>query len=148
MSAIAARERKAMESIAAGLPTKSAKIRSLAAAGYSRSEIAKYLDIRYQHVRNVLVASSPEAVPQRTVTTVGRGGRVVIPAAYRKALGLEEGDEAVLWLEGEALHLEGRAARLRRLQERIAKRMKGPAFSVDAFLAERRAQARREDADD
>jgi len=39
----------------AGLPTKSAKIRALAAAGLSRSEIAKGLGIRYQHVRNVLI---------------------------------------------------------------------------------------------
>lgn len=38
-----------------GLPTKSAKIRALNAKGASRSEIANYLGIRYQHVRNVLV---------------------------------------------------------------------------------------------
>lgn len=36
------------------LVTKSAKIRLLAADGVSTSEIAKVLDIRYQHVRNVL----------------------------------------------------------------------------------------------
>lgn len=39
----------------ADLPTKSAKIRALAAKGLSRSEIAKGLGIRYQHVRNVLI---------------------------------------------------------------------------------------------
>lgn len=39
----------------AGLSTKSAKIRSMFADGYTRSQIAKALDIRYQHVRNVLV---------------------------------------------------------------------------------------------
>ncbi len=38
-----------------GLPTKSAKIRALNDAGYERTEIAKFLDIRYQHVRKVLV---------------------------------------------------------------------------------------------
>jgi len=37
------------------LPTTSAKIRALNAQGKSRSEIAKILDKRYQHVRNVLV---------------------------------------------------------------------------------------------
>ena len=36
--------------------TKSSKIRKLAAAGHSRADIAKALGIRYQHVRNVLVA--------------------------------------------------------------------------------------------
>jgi hypothetical protein len=35
--------------------TKSAAIRKLAAEGKSRGEIAKMLDIRYQHVRNVLI---------------------------------------------------------------------------------------------
>ncbi len=37
------------------LPTKSAKIRFLNALGWKRGDIAKYLDIRYQHVRNVLI---------------------------------------------------------------------------------------------
>lgn len=36
--------------------TKSALIRHLAGEGKSRSEIAKMLNIRYQHVRNVLTA--------------------------------------------------------------------------------------------
>lgn len=37
------------------LPTKSSKIRYLNSLKYSRSEIAVELDIRYQHVRNVLI---------------------------------------------------------------------------------------------
>ncbi len=37
------------------LPTKSAKIRYLNAQDWKRGDIAKKLDIRYQHVRNVLV---------------------------------------------------------------------------------------------
>lgn len=44
-----------------GLNTKSAKIRALAQAGYSRVEIANYLGVIYQHVRNVLVQSGIEA---------------------------------------------------------------------------------------
>jgi len=39
----------------ASLPTKSAKIRAMASDGFTRSQIAKALDIRYQHVRNVLL---------------------------------------------------------------------------------------------
>ena len=35
--------------------TKSNKIRTLYALGTTRSQIAKLLEIRYQHVRNVLV---------------------------------------------------------------------------------------------
>lgn len=37
------------------LPSKSAKVRYLDSMNVSRSEISKLLDIRYQHVRNVLV---------------------------------------------------------------------------------------------
>lgn len=36
------------------MPTKSAKIRALSAAGHPTGEISKILGIRYQHVRNVL----------------------------------------------------------------------------------------------
>jgi len=41
-----------------GLTTTSDKIRALARAGYLRTEISKLLDIRYQHVRQVLVAAN------------------------------------------------------------------------------------------
>jgi DNA invertase Pin-like site-specific DNA recombinase len=37
------------------LSSKSAKIRTMYADGYTRSQIAKILGIRYQHVRNVLI---------------------------------------------------------------------------------------------
>jgi hypothetical protein len=37
------------------METKSSKIRFLNSIGYSRGQIAKYLGIRYQHVRNVLI---------------------------------------------------------------------------------------------
>jgi len=37
------------------LSSKSAKIRAMSADGYTRTQIAKILDIRYQHVRNVLI---------------------------------------------------------------------------------------------
>jgi AbrB family looped-hinge helix DNA binding protein len=33
-------------------------------------------------------------------TIIHEGGRIVIPAAYRKALGLKPGDEVLLVLEG------------------------------------------------
>lgn len=38
-----------------GLETKSAKIRFLKSEGHSTADIARILDIRYQHVRNVLI---------------------------------------------------------------------------------------------
>ena len=44
-------ERKKLDS----LESKSMKIRYLAYKNFSRSEIAKILNLRYQHVRNVLI---------------------------------------------------------------------------------------------
>lgn len=57
--------RDEMDKATEHLGTKSSKIRALAKLGASRSEIAQYLGIRYQHVRNVLVQPAPasEATP-------------------------------------------------------------------------------------
>lgn len=44
-----------MQKVLNGMPSKSAKIRYLAVKGFSRGDIARILDIRYQHVRNVLI---------------------------------------------------------------------------------------------
>ena len=38
-----------------GLDTKSSKIRKLYSEGWEKGDISRYLNIRYQHVRNVLV---------------------------------------------------------------------------------------------
>jgi hypothetical protein len=40
-----------------GLETTADKIRALASSGYDRTEISRFLCIRYQHVRNVLLRS-------------------------------------------------------------------------------------------
>jgi hypothetical protein len=50
-----------------GLSSTSDKIRALARAGYLRTEIAKLLDIRYQHVRKVLMDAGITAGLTRTV---------------------------------------------------------------------------------
>ena len=59
-NAIAAADQEAVKE-ALKLPTKSAQIRALAALNYPRGEISQILtnhygkEVRYQHVRNVLV---------------------------------------------------------------------------------------------
>ena len=50
-------ERPEPDEVVRCLATTSAKIRALATAGYERTAISKYLDIRYQHVRKVLLDS-------------------------------------------------------------------------------------------
>jgi AbrB family looped-hinge helix DNA binding protein len=75
---------------------------------------------------------------------LGRQGRIVIPAEIRDRLGLEEGDEISAHLEGERLILETPQAGFRRLQREFREGAAGRDL-VAELIAERRAEARRED---
>lgn len=48
-------ETETLESLMSQYKTKSALIRELHSRGKTRGEIAKFMGIRYQHVRNVLI---------------------------------------------------------------------------------------------
>jgi AbrB family looped-hinge helix DNA binding protein len=72
------------------------------------------------------------------------GGRIVIPAAIRAALGLRTGDTLIARVEDGELRLTSRAEALRRLQAKIRAWDRGTGSVVDEFLAERRAEAARE----
>lgn len=52
-SAVATTDNAAADTIVASSATKSDKIRQLLAIGMKRGDVAKLLNIRYQHVRNV-----------------------------------------------------------------------------------------------
>lgn len=75
---------------------------------------------------------------------VGRQGRVVIPAAMRRALGLEQGAVLVGHVEDGRLILERRDAVLRRLQSRFAAAVPRDISLADELAAERRDEVRRE----
>jgi len=63
-------EMRPISAVIGGVQTKSAKIRALAEGGYLRSNIAKILDIKYQHVRKVLEDSgSREGLLREAVST-------------------------------------------------------------------------------
>ncbi len=159
-----------MDELTAGLPTKSAKIRRLAAAGYERADIARYLGIRYQFVYNVLSAPQPQtneranglvagatepatsskqeqsqASPQWVWTTVRKGGSIELPVAFLEALGVGEGDQVQLALKGGAAHILSREAALREVQELVRARVPEGVSLVDELIAERRAEAATED---
>ena len=76
-------------------------------------------------------------------TRVAAGGRIVIPAAYRKALGIKPGDDVVLQLESEEIRLYSRKQALRRLQDRVAKAIPRNVSLADELLRERKEEARR-----
>ena len=70
-----------------------------------------------------------------------QGGRIVIPAAYRKALGVEIGDEVLLRLEGGAVRVYTRAEALKRAQRMVRKYVPGGVSLVEELLRERRRDA-------
>jgi AbrB family looped-hinge helix DNA binding protein len=75
---------------------------------------------------------------------VNENGRVVIPASFRKALGICAGDEIVLRLEEDELRISTLKRRLERAQRRVRRYVKPGRSLVDALIAERREAARRE----
>jgi len=71
---------------------------------------------------------------------VGAQGRVVIPAALRKALKLKPGDRLVARKVGESLVLERREIVEKRLRARF-RHIPGDVSLVDELIAERRTEA-------
>ena len=155
--------RQPADEVVAGLTTKADKIRALFRAGYSRSEIAGHLDIRYQHVRNVLVQSGfmetqlsrpmpaqagepGGSLPELVRTAIGPGGRVVIPAAFRKALEVKEGDYIVMHMDGEELRVVNDEKEFERAREVLAKYVPEGVSLVDELIADRRREAAAEEA--
>lgn len=75
---------------------------------------------------------------------IAEGGRIVIPAEYRKALGLRIGDEVVLSLEEDEVHLYTIDAAIRRAQALVRQYVPAERSLVDELIADRRAEAARE----
>jgi AbrB family looped-hinge helix DNA binding protein len=72
------------------------------------------------------------------VVEVGPKGRVVIPAAIRKRLGIEQGTRLAVLVDGDAVVLVPRTA----VEDRLHSIFKGvPASMADDVIEERRAEA-------
>ena len=72
---------------------------------------------------------------------VDQRGRVVIPADYRRTLGLAPGDSVVLELGEGVLRIQTRAAVIRRAQALVTKHTVGKRSLVDELTTERRIEA-------
>ena len=75
---------------------------------------------------------------------VNENGRVVIPAAFRRALGINAGDEVVLRMEDDELRITTLKRRIERAQRLVRKHVKPGASLVDELIAERREEAKNE----
>ena len=76
---------------------------------------------------------------------VGRQGRLVIPANLRLAMGLEAGETLVARVEEDRLVLERPRAALARLQRAFREAVPDGVSLADELVAERRAEAGREE---
>jgi AbrB family looped-hinge helix DNA binding protein len=79
-----------------------------------------------------------------TRLTIHENGRVVIPAAFRKALGINPGDEIILSLDEDELRITTMKRRIERAQRRARQYVKPGVSLVDELIAERREAAKRE----
>ncbi len=79
-----------------------------------------------------------------TRTRVNQNGRVVIPASYRKALGIKAGDEVILRMEDDELRITTMKRRLERARRHVRKYVKPGVSLADELIAERREAAKRE----
>jgi AbrB family looped-hinge helix DNA binding protein len=77
-------------------------------------------------------------------TRIGEKGRVVIPAAIRKALGMDVGGVLDMRVENGELRLSNIRSRVLRAQERARRYVKPGTLVSDELSAERREAAKHE----
>ncbi len=156
--------------------TISARIRALAEAGYSRSQIAGLVERSYQQVRQVLVdeerrrasrapshptgpgmlqetapfqAARPGFEPVSERLVIDHGGRLTLPASLLKALGVHPGEVFLAIGEAEGTVLLMNSKKALEQAQALVRRFVPPGVSlVDELLAERRAEAARDNRDD
>jgi AbrB family looped-hinge helix DNA binding protein len=79
---------------------------------------------------------------------LGAGGRLVIPAPMRAALGMKEGDKVLVRLEANELRIYTYEEATRRAQEMVRSFVSPGVSLVDELIADRRAEAAREMGDE
>jgi hypothetical protein len=142
-----------MARLTQGLRTKAAKIRALAAAGVARAEIARFLNIRYQHVRNVLTAPSPETAegaappsgrpPASASVTMRMNDAGALLAALRGA-GMRDHETVSVEVEPGKVTVRSFAVALEEARSLAAPFLAGKPSAADELIKERRADAKRE----
>jgi bifunctional DNA-binding transcriptional regulator/antitoxin component of YhaV-PrlF toxin-antitoxin module len=102
------------------------------------------------HLRKALGDNSEDT---RLIVTIARKGyqftadvivaiRVVVPASFRKALGINIGDEVFLRIEDDELRITTLKRRVERARRLVRKHVKRGTPLVDELIAERREAAR------
>ena len=75
---------------------------------------------------------------------VSPDGRIVIPASFRKILGIKSGDEVTVRIEDNELRVSTLKAHIERAQRLVRRHVKHGTSLVDELIAERRREADRD----
>ncbi|MYA44299.1 MAG: AbrB/MazE/SpoVT family DNA-binding domain-containing protein [Gemmatimonadetes bacterium] len=82
--------------------------------------------------------------PDTERVVIDESGRLVVPARFRKALGIRGRETVVVGMVGDSLRVRTIHGALERLQRLARRKRPAGTGAVDAFLAERRVEAERE----
>ena len=85
--------------------------------------------------------ASPAGDPGSRRVRLDSGGRIVVPAGFRRALGVGGGEELLMSLDDGFVRLQTVDAALERVRAIARSKRRGDASVVDEFIAERRAEA-------
>jgi AbrB family looped-hinge helix DNA binding protein len=77
-------------------------------------------------------------------TRIGAGGRIVIPHEIRSALDVREGDDLLLEVDEQGLHVRSVRHSVQRAQQMVAKYVKSGRSLTNELIEERRGEAARE----
>jgi hypothetical protein len=162
-----------MDLIARPESTISGKIRALDRAGFKRAEIARFLNRKYQHVRNVLEADKQRAAalsnhgettgfdPGSVPSAKHRGSKVqatfrlqsnpdgslLIPGYVLKSIAIGRDEVIVASTEQDRITLTSAEASMRRAQELVASLLPGADSLADSLIADRHREIEEERTD-
>lgn len=80
--------------------------------------------------------------------TIGKGGRVNIPAEHRRELGLSEGEEVLVGVEDGGIRIRSRRAAIQRARSIVRRYVPEGVSLVGELSRERREEAKAEEAKD
>lgn len=75
---------------------------------------------------------------------IAEGGRIVIPAEYRKKMNLKPGDSVILLMEDDEIRITTFKQSIKRAQELVRRYIPEGRSLVDELIQERREEAERE----
>ena len=79
-----------------------------------------------------------------SMTKLGEGGRIVVPSAFRKALGIRPGDILIMVLENDELRIMAPRRSIERARDMVRRNFPDDIRLSDELLEDRRREAKGE----